>query len=319
MKRLLVATAAVAALAAGPAAAEFKPKQPVELVIMAGQGGGADRLARLVQSIIQKNNFANMPFVPLNKGGGSGAEALRYLKDKNGNPHVVMATLNSYYTTPLRTDIGVNIEEFTPIARLAVDTFLLWTKADSGIETLDQFVEAVKAKGGEWVMGGTGTGQEDSLVTAMLEQEFGIRMTYLPFKGGGAVAKALVGGNIDSTVNNPSEQLGFYEAGLSRPIAAFTPERLEVFPDTPTMKELGHDLTYFMQRSIVAPAGVPDDVKNYYTALFEQVNESKDWRDYVGKKALFADFLSGDELQSFFLEERQAHAELLASMGELTN
>ena len=99
-------------------AADWKPIKPVEMVIMAGQGGGADRLARLFQSIIQKENLASMPILPINKGGGSGAEAMRYLKDKSGDPHVLMATLNSYYTTPLRTDIGVDIEEFTPIARM---------------------------------------------------------------------------------------------------------------------------------------------------------------------------------------------------------
>ena len=66
---------------------------------MAGQGGGADRIARLFQSIIK--NLSNMPILPVNKGGGSGAEALRYLKDKEGDAHVIMATLNSYYTTPL--------------------------------------------------------------------------------------------------------------------------------------------------------------------------------------------------------------------------
>ena len=197
-----------------------------------------------------------MPVMPINKGGGSGAEALRYLKDKEGDNHVIMATLNSYYTTPLRTDIGVDIEEFTPVARMALDTFVLWVNADSDIKTLDDYVEAVKASGGTWKMGGTGTGQEDSLVTSMLENEFGIQVTYVPFKGGGDVAKNLVGGHIDSSVNNPSEALGFYNAGKVRPIAAFTPERIEVFPDTPTMGELGHDLVYWMQRSFVAPKGM---------------------------------------------------------------
>ena len=80
-------------------------------------------------------------------------------------------------------------------------------------------------------MGGTGTGQEDSLVTAMLEKAYGLKMTYVPFKGGGTVAKQLVGGHINSTVNNPSEQLGFYEAGKSRPLAAFTPDRIPAFKD----------------------------------------------------------------------------------------
>lgn len=317
-RRIALAMAATAALmtAAPAVAGDWKPQKPVEMVIMAGQGGGADRLARLFQSIIQKENLASMPILPVNKGGGSGAEALRYLKDKEGDNHVIMATLNSYYTTPLRTDIGVNIEEFTPVARMALDTFVLWVNADSDIKTLDDYVAAVKAQGGAWKMGGTGTGQEDSLVTSMLEKEFGLDITYVPFKGGGDVAKNLVGGHIDSSVNNPSEALGFYNAGKVRPIATFTPERISVFPDTPTMGELGHELVYSMQRSFVAPKGMDPAAIAYYTAMFENLSASEEWQTYTKEKALAADFLTGDALQAYFLEERSKHADLLSSMSE---
>ena len=316
-RRMAIAAAASAALVGGPAIAEgWQPQKPVEMVIMAGQGGGADRLARLFQSIIQKENLSNMPVLPVNKGGGSGAEALRYLKDKSGDAHTIMATLNSYYTTPLQTDIGVDIAEFTPIARMAVDTFVLWVNADSDIQTLDDYIAAVKASGGEWKMGGTGTGQEDSLVTAMIEEAFGIEMTYVPYQGGGDVAKALVGGHIDSTVNNPSEQMGFYKAGKARPIAAFTSERIEAFPDTPTMTELGHPLTYGMQRSFVGPADMPAEAVAYYTAMFEKLSQLEEWQTYTAESALEPDFLTGDALQQYFLEEREKHAKILESMDE---
>ncbi|MEL6426533.1 MAG: tripartite tricarboxylate transporter substrate-binding protein, partial [Pseudomonadota bacterium] len=176
---------------------------------------------------------------------------------------------------------------------------------------------AVKAAGGTWKMGGTGTGQEDSLVTAMLEQEFGIQHTYVPFKGGGTVAKNLVGGHIDSTVNNPSEQLAFWQAGKSRPIAAFTAERLATFPDVPTMTELGYPMTYTMQRSFVAPPGMSDEAVAYYTELFEAVAATEEWQTYAADKALLTDFLTGDNLQAYFLGERTLHEELLRSLGEL--
>ena len=314
-RRIALATAASAALlvALPAAAADWKPQKPVEMVIMAGQGGGADRLARLFQSIIQKEKLSAMPVLPVNKGGGSGAEALRYLKDKEGDNHVIMATLNSYYTTPLRTDIGVNIEEFTPIARMAIDTFVLWVNADSDIQNLDDYVAAVKAAGGAWKMGGTGTGQEDSLVTSMLETEFGLDITYVPFKGGGDVAKNLVGGHIESSVNNPSEALGFYQAGKLRPIAAFTPDRIAVFPDTPTMTELGHELVYSMQRSFVAPKGMDPAAVAYYVEMFEGLNANDEWQTYTSEKALNADFLTGDDLQAYFLEEREKHSALLSA------
>ena len=318
-RRSAIALAASAAVAASvlPAAAEgWKPQKPVEMVIMAGAGGGADQLARLFQSIIQKEGLASMPILPTNKGGGSGAEALRYLYDKGGDNHVIMATLNSYYTTPLRTDIGVNIEEFTPLARMAIDTFVLWVNADSDIETLDDYIAAVNAAGGTWKMGGTGTGQEDSLVTAMMQDAFGIEVTYVPFDGGGEVAKNLVGGHIDSTVNNPAEAMGFWKAGKVRPIAAFTPERIAAMPDVPTMTELGHPLVYEMQRSFVGPAGMDPEAVAYYTAMFEALAQTEEWKAYTADNALLGDLLTGDDLQAYFLAEREKHRALLESMGE---
>ena len=302
---------------AGPAMA-WQPQKPVEFVIMAGQGGGADRLARLIQSIIQKNRFSPQPFIPINKGGGSGAEALRYLADHKGDPYVVMATLNSYYTTPLRNPkLGVDIKEFTPIARLALDTFVLWVNSDTNIHSLNDYLKAVKAAGGNWKMGGTGTGQEDSLVTAMLEKEFGIKQTYIPYKGGGTVAKNLAGNHINSTVNNPSEQLGFFQAGKTRPLVAFTPNRIPAFKDVPTARELGHDLVYFMQRSVVAPPGISKDVEAFYVDVFRKVNDSAEWKKYTSEKALDRAFLTGDDLQKFFLSEREQHRKLLEAMGEI--
>ena len=302
--------------------AAWKPRKPVDFVIMAGKGGGADRLARFIQGIIQKNKFSSRPFVPVNKGGGSGAEALRQLQDSGGNPHMIMATLNSYYTTPLRNpSLGVDISKFTPIAKLAEDTFQLWVTTDSGIKTVKDYVKAVKKAGVTWKMGGTGKGQEDSLVTGMLEKKFGFRVTYVPFKGGGTVAKQLIGKHIDSTVNNPSEQVGFWDAGKSVPLASFTPKgKLKgKWGKIPTFGELGHgnDMVYYMQRSIVGPPGMSKDARDFYVGVFGKVYKSKAWQSYLAKKGLIPGWLTGKKLQKYFLAERSKHAKLLKSLGEI--
>ena len=307
-----------AASAPGEARADWQPKRPIEFVIMAGTGGGADQIARLFQSIIEAENLSRVPVIPINKPGGSGAEALRYLQDEAGNEHVMMITLNSLFTTPqLNPNLGVDIETYTPVARMALDTFQLWVHSDSGIENLDDYVAAVKAADG-WKMGGTGKGQEDSLVTAMLEQEFGLEMTYIPFPGGGTVAKNLVGQHIDSTVNNPAEQIAFYEAGRTRPLMTMTPERLDMLPDVPTSKELGHpELVYYMQRSIVAAPEISDQARQWYTELMRKVYESDQWKEYTASEGLFREWLAGDDLAAYFAEEVEKHKKLLASTGEM--
>ena len=312
--------AVAGSLAVSNAAMAWEPKKPVDFIIMAGKGGGADKMARLMQSVIEKKGIASKPFVPINKPGGSGAEALLHMKNTKGinKDHTVMVTLNSFYTTPMRQPtLEVDIATFSPVARMAEDTFLLWVHVDSGIENIDQFVEAAKAKGKDWIMAGTGKGQEDQLLTDFLNRAYGLSMKYVPFKGGGRVAKELAGKHADSTVNNPSEQLGFYEAGTTRPIAAFTPERLELFADSPTFKELGQDFVYFMQRSVVGAPGMSAEAEEYYRNVFQQVFDSEEWQTYRKKKSLYGDFLTGQELKDYWAREKEIHRVMLKEIGEI--
>ncbi len=302
------------------ALAEFQPKKPIEFVVMAGKGGGADKAVRLMQSIIAKHNMAPVPVTPINKPGGTGAEALVYLKGKKGDDHTIMFTLNSFYTTPLRQPaLGVDITEFTPVARMAEDTFLLWVNSDrKDINNVDDFVKAAKAKGSDWIMAGTGKASEDNLLTDFLNTAYGLKMKYVPYKGGGKVAKELAGNNADSTVNNPSEQLGFYEAGTTKPLAAFTPERLPMFKDTPTFKELGQDMVYFMQRTVVGAPGMSKEAEAYYVDLFTRVFNSPEWQEYRTKKSLQGDLLTGKALMDYWKREREIHKNMLIKMGAIS-
>lgn len=299
----------------------WEPNKPIDFVIMAGKGGGADKMARLMQSIVEKHKLSSKPLIPINKPGGSGAEALIYLKQQKGSSrdHTIMVTLNSFYTTPLRQpDLGVDIMKFTPVARMAEDTFLLWVNKDSGIKNVNDFVKAAKAKGNNWIMAGTGKGQEDQLLTEFLNKAYGLNMRYVPFKGGGAVAKQLAGNHCNSTVNNPSEQLGFYQAGTTVPLAAFTPKRLAMFPNTPTFDELGKSgMDYFMQRSVVGAPGMKKAAEEYYAALFKKVYDSAEWQKYMKDKSLQGDFLAGKPLMEYWKKERESHRKILKDIGEI--
>jgi tripartite-type tricarboxylate transporter receptor subunit TctC len=315
---LAVALLTSASLSSLAQAADWKPRKPVEFVIMAGPGGGADKMARLMQTIVEKHDLSSRPLIPVNKPGGSGAEALVYLKQKTGDDHVIMVTLNSFYTTPLRqAALDVDISTYTPVARMAKDTFLLWVHNDSGITTVDEFVTAAKQQGKEWKMAGTGRAQEDELLTRFLNKTYSLDINYVPFKGGGAVAKQLAGKHVNSTVNNPSEALGFYEAGTVRALASFTPERLPLFPDTPTFKELGVDHSYFMQRSVVGAPGMSPEAAAFYQGVFRKVYESPEWQDYMKKKSLRGDFLTGDALMEYWINGRALHQQMLKDIGDL--
>lgn len=314
----LVSAVGVLGLTLGPAVAEWSPKKPVEFIIMAGTGGGADQIARLLQGLIEKKDLSPRPFIPINKPGGSGGEALRYMQDKAGDDHTLLVTLNSFYTTPIiQEGLGVDISKFTPIGRMALDTFLLWVNTGrEDITDLDSYVSAVKAAGKEWKVGGTGSGQEDSILTAMMEAEFGYKVTYIPFPGGGTVAKNLVGNHIDSTVNNPAEQNEFMRAGDTKPLVQFTEERMAAYPDVPTAKELGHDIVYFMQRSVNGPPGMSAEAQEWYINLFKTLFESEEWQTFCKEDGLTCDtFVSGDELAEFHAAQLARHKKLIEEVG----
>ncbi|MEL6521774.1 MAG: tripartite tricarboxylate transporter substrate-binding protein [Pseudomonadota bacterium] len=320
-KRSILGAAGAAILSlgvAGASFAEFAPTKPIDFVIMAGKGGGADKMARLMQSIIEQEGMAERPVVPQNKSGGSGAEALVHMKGATDPDHTIMVTLNSFFTTPLRQPgLGVDIMEFAPVGRMAEDTFLLWVHKDEGISTFDEFLAVAKERGDGWVMGGTGKDSEDNIITDFLNENYDLSIKYIPYKGGGEVAKQVAGKQITSSVNNPSEALGFFESGDLIPLVAFTDERLPMFPDVPTLKESGGDFSYFMQRSVVGAPGMSDDALAYYTALFTKVYESEAWQTYKSDKSLMGDFMAGDELKAYWDTQRTRHDQILKASGAI--
>jgi putative tricarboxylic transport membrane protein len=296
----------------------WEPKKPVEFIVMAGKGGGADKAVRFIQNIIAKNKLSSKPFTPVNKPGGSGAEALIHVKNASDPDHTLMFTLNSFYTTPLlQPKLGIDISTFTPVGRMAEDTFLLWVTKKSGITNVNQFVKAAKAAGDKWIMAGTGKNSEDNILTNFLNKAYGLNMKYVPYKGGGRVAKELAGDNANSTVNNPSEQLGFYQAGKTVALGAFTDKRLPLFKDAPTFKEMGKDFVYYMQRTVVGAPGQSKEASAYYQGLFKKIFNSKEWQGYMKKKSLQGEFLSGDALMSYWLTQKSIQKDILQKMGAI--
>lgn len=319
-KRAFLRLASVAVMSAtmvSGVAHAWEPVKPIDFVIMAGAGGGADQIARFIQSVAEKNKMTPRPLIPNNKGGGSGAEALIALNGTNDPDHTILVTLNSFFTTPLRQEsLGVDISTFTPVAMMGVDPFVLWVHKDRGINTFEEWVEAAKAADGGWVMGGTGKGQEDSLVTTWLEQNYDLKIKYIPYKGGGAVAKDLAGQQIMSSVNNPSEAKGFYENGDVVPLVSFSDERLPLIADVPTIKELGKDFSYYNQRAVVGAPGMSDEAAAYYQDLFKKIYDTQEWQDYMASESLSPLWMGAEEQKEYWTTQVARHKELLSEMGE---
>lgn len=315
----IVKTVALGIAALGitaPAAmAEWQPRKPVDFVIMAGTGGGADQIARFIQQVAQQKDLMNRPLIPNNRGGGSGAEALIWLDNTNDPDHTILVTLNSFFATPIRQpELGIDINTFTPIAMMGVDPFALWVNTQSGIEDFEGWLEAVREADGEYITGGTGTGQEDSIVFAYLENAYDLDFKYVPFSGGGEVASALAGQQIQANVNNPSEARGFHDSGDVRPLLVFSDEQMEQYPGVPTLKEKGEDFSYYNQRAIVGAPGMSDEAAAYYQDLFEEIFNTEEWQNYMEREAMDPLWMDPEEQRAYWQTQIERHEDLLSRM-----
>jgi tripartite-type tricarboxylate transporter receptor subunit TctC len=316
-----LASAVFAALvlvgAALPASA-WEPTKPIEFVIPAGTGGGADQMARLIAGVAEKHKLSPQSIIVVNKSGGAGAEGFLHVKGKKGDAHTIIITLSNLFTTPLATGTPFNWRDLTPVARMALDRFILWVNAETPYKTAKEYLAAVKEKNGTAKMGGTGSKQEDQIITVLLEQSQNVKFTYVPFKGGGEVCVNLVGKHVDSTVNNPIECVSHWKAGRVRPLAVFDPEHI---PDPdwkaiPTVKEaLGANITYNMLRGIFGPPDMPKEAVDWYIGFLKKVYDTKDFQDYLHKGALKPAFTTGPEYAAWVEEAEKLHKELMEKGG----
>jgi len=302
------------------AQAAWEPTKPIEFVIPAGTGGGADQMARLIAGLAEKHKLSPRPIIAVNKSGGAGAEGFLHVKGKKGDAHTIIITLSNLFTTPLHTGVPFSWKDLTPVARIALDEFILWVNAETPYKTAREYIAAVKEKNGTMKMGGTGSAQEDQIITIQMEQALGVKFIYVPFKGGGEVCVNLVGKHVDSTVNNPIECVSHWKAGRVRPLAVFDSARIPVpeWKDIPTVKEaLNTDITYLMLRGIFGPPDMPAEAVAWYQDLLKKVAETPEFKDYMQQGALRPAWLIGPEFNTWLGREDQAHRDLMTKGGLL--
>jgi tripartite-type tricarboxylate transporter receptor subunit TctC len=308
-----------------PSAWAWEPAKTVEFVVPAGTGGGADQMARLIQNIIAKNNLMKQSMVVVNKSGGAGAEGFLEVKGAKGDPHKIIITLSNLFTTPLATGVPFSYKDLTPVSMMALDQFVLWVNAAEPYKTAKEFIAAAKTAGpGKMKMAGTGSKQEDQIITVALEKQTGTKLTYIPFKGGGDVAVQLVGKHVQATVNNPIEAVEHWRSGTLRALCVFDDQRMpykdkitatQSWNDIPSCREAGVDVDYVMLRGIFMPGGVTPDQVKFYVNLMAKVRETQEWKDFIKRGAFNTTTMSGDQYLKWVEKEEARHRQLMTEAG----
>jgi putative tricarboxylic transport membrane protein len=325
----LAATGAVCALAAAiaPSASAWTPTKPIEFIATAGPGGGTDNFARAVQAAIVKNKLLDSSIVVVNKPGGSGAEGYTYTKALAGDPyHLVFGTSNAW-SQPMVSKVAFNYTDFTPVAAMVQDEFLLWVKQDAPYQNVQDYLKAMAAKNGTAKMGGAQSKDTDETLTRMIEKVANVKFIYIPFKSGAEAAVQLAGGHVDSHVNNPSESVGQWKGGTQRPLCVFNQQRLPAGPkvtatqswhDIPTCVEQGLAIPLFQQpRTVWLPGKVTQEQVAYYVDLMKKVQATPEWKDYVENISQTNTFLAGGDFTTYMAQDIEHLHKVAADQGWL--
>ena len=315
---MLAAAAAILSPAAPATAQGWEPTKPVQFVIPAGTGGGADQMARFIQGVVAKNNLMKQPIITVNKGGGAGAEGFLEVKKSSGDPHIIIITLSNLFTTPYATGVPFSWKDLTPVAMLALDQFILWVTGRHALQDrqglhrrgegrrrqdLQDGRHRLQAGGPDHHRGaGEADRAEEVHLRALRRRRHGgdparrqARQLEReqPDRGGLAVE-----GRRAAPAVHLRRQAQRLHATRSPPTMAWS--------DIPTCKESGVDTQYQMLRGIFMAPGVKPEHVAFYVDLFKKVMATDDWKKFMEDGAFNQTFMIGRRVQEVGGGQRQA-------------
>ncbi|MCV2491163.1 tripartite tricarboxylate transporter substrate-binding protein [Geodermatophilus sp. YIM 151500] len=289
--------------------------EDLDWTIAFGPGGGNDIMARTIVDILEKNDLYPGNIVVQNREGGSGATGWGYLYSQAGEGYGISTTSGSFITTPLQADTGWQPSDFTPVGLMATDDAVFLVPGSSPVKTWDQWVETAKSE--RLVVGGIGTVNVDFIVSAMLADQAGYEVEYVPFNEEGQLITSLLSGAVDAIVSNPAEILGQVEAGELTPLLTTADERIDALPDTPTDQELGFEGIPSMPRGMILPPDAPEEAQTWWIDTMTQVVETPEWREYIEGNYLTEDIRWGEEFAAYLQETQSQFEEILTEAGAL--
>ncbi len=314
---LILAAAAIAMTATTAQAQRAFPNRPIELIVPFAPGGGSGITGEVMKKVVDEDKLSPQPLSITYKPGASGQVGWTYLASRKGNAHSIATATASFSYGFVLKQMQVKPEDFTPIAQMLVDTQLMVAAPQSGLKTMKDVIDASKKKPNSVRVGGTGSAGSDANLAVMIDTAAKIKLNYIPFKSGGEVNAAILGGHVEAALGNPNELAGYVEAGKLIPLAVFSDERVPGLNTVPTMKEVGYNVVSKSTRGVVAPAGISKQEEQYLVELMRKITQSKGWAEYAKKNMMTVKFLGGADYGKYLADERANLTAVLKSIGAL--
>lgn len=293
-------------------AQEF-PNKPVRLVIPYSPGGSHDAHARAFASVMEP--YLGQPMLPVIRSGGGGSVGASFVAGSNPDGYtVILGDQQSILIKPMLEELPYSPESFVPIGRINFSPLMITVKADKPWQSLGDLVEAAKSSPGTVSYGAVPGLGVDQIPMELLSLESGAEFKFVPFSGGGPAWQAFLGDEIDVSPAFASTVSPYLDDGSVRVLAVTAPERLEQFPDIPTMREQGFDVQFAMFRTIFAPTDTPPDIVAKLREAFDKGVEDPSFQSMVKRMGERVIYMSGADFEGFMDDEGDAMSALVEKL-----
>jgi tripartite-type tricarboxylate transporter receptor subunit TctC len=305
--------AAGAGMVVGEASAY--PTKPITLVVPFPPGGGTDTVGRPLASVA--HNHLGQPMVVINKAGGAGAVGAQFVANAKPDGYTVLHGLNSLTELPQVDELlgrtpSFKKEQFIPIGQVAVTPFAIMVNTESRWKTFKDFVEEARQKPDEFQYASAGVYSTTHFMWEMILKATALRVRHMPTTGGGPIMVAVLGKHVDiSHCVMPAVCGPQLEAKKIRLLAVTSDKRLPNYPDVPTLKELGYDVTHSIWHALMVPAGTPPDVVAKLRQGLKGMVEDEAFKSLMGKLGERIQYMSGEDFEKFWADDYKKVGTLL--------
>ncbi len=307
---LFMLTLAAAGCGGGKKAA-YPADGDINVIIPKAPGGGTDVSARGLLQFLEKQ-LPGSKFVAINKPDGGGVTGMVETARAKADGHTLGMVTVELAMFPHQGKCKNTYADYVSIcAPIAAPAALIVAK-DAPYDSLAEFVAYAKANPGKVQMGNSGTGAIWHIAALNFEEEFGVQFKHVPYpKGTADIAAALAGKHIQATLSDPSVFKSQVDAGNLKILAVMAATRSNIYPDVPTFKELGHDMTVRAWATLVAPKDTPKEKLDVLRAAAKKACESQEFKDYFMKQGIDPTAIIGDDADKMMAQDHAMYGKFL--------
>ncbi len=304
----------------GKASAEAYPTRPISVIVPFPPGGVTELTARPLLSVLER--ILKQPMVVVNKPGASGTVGTQQAAISKPDGYTLLVTVSSMSVFP-EVDIlfgrpkTYKREDFVPIALLSADPMILVVKKDSPYKSVADIIADGKKRPNEIKYSSSGVYGATHLPTEMFAHAAGIKLRHVPYTGGGPALIALLGGHVDILFSVPIIAFVQLKSGDVTPLAVASEKRHPVFPNVPTLKELGYDVEYYMWCGFFAPKATPPDILKTLREATRKAAAAPEFKAAMDKMNTPIDYRDADEFQKFWDKDAQRSIEAIRRIGRV--